>query len=96
MKKKKSMVNLWGDHIVISSLFIGLAISLIFVAATFIIVEILAKNYANIAAIKKDLLYGFGVLSILIAFIINNIWIKPQRNLIKKAEPEAVEVQEAK
>ena len=43
------MVRLWGDHIVISSLFIGLAISLAFVALTFVTIEVLAKHVAIIA-----------------------------------------------
>ena len=87
MKKKKTMVSLWGDHIVISSLFIGLAISLLFVAITFGTIELLALNYPSVASNKKDLIYGFGTLAVLVAFIINNLWIKPQRNIIAKAEP---------
>ncbi|MFA5485597.1 MAG: hypothetical protein WCY90_02060 [Bacilli bacterium] len=87
MKKKKTMVSLWGDHIVISSLFIGLAISLLFVAITFGTIELLALYYSSVASNKKDLIYGFGTLAVLVAFIINNLWIKPQRNIIAKAEP---------
>lgn len=86
MKKKKTMVSLWGDHIVISSLFIGLAISLLLVAITFVVIELLANQYPAIASNKKDLIYGFGTLAVLIAFIINNVWIKPQRTLVSKAE----------
>ncbi|OQA79128.1 MAG: hypothetical protein BWY30_00231 [Tenericutes bacterium ADurb.Bin239] len=86
MKKKKTMVRLWGDHIVISSLFIGLAISLAFVALTFVTIEILAKYIVVIAEKKKDFIYGFGTLAILIAFVINNLWIKPQRNIVKSSD----------
>lgn len=96
MKKKKTMVSLWGDHIVISSLFIGLAISLVFVAITFGIIEILAIYNSAIASNKKDLIYGFGTLSVLIAFIINNFWIKPQRNIIAKVEEKPIENPEVK
>lgn len=91
MKKKKTMVSLWGDHIVISSLFIGLAISLAFVTITFVTIEIIALNNAGVAAIKKDLIYGLGTLSILIAFIINNFWIKPQRIIVKTKTPKEAE-----
>jgi len=87
MKKKKTMVSLWGDHMVISSLFIGLAISLLFVAITFGTIELLALYYPSVASNKKDLIYGFGTSAVLVAFIINNLWIKPQRNIIAKAEP---------
>jgi len=86
MKKKKTMVRLWGDHIVISSLFIGLAISLAFVALTFVTIEVLAKHVAIIAEKKKDFIYGFGTLAILVAFVINNFWIKPQRNIVKSSD----------
>jgi len=88
MKKKKTMVQLWGDHIVISSLFIGLALSLALVALTFITITVLAHYYPTIAASKKDLIYAFGTLAVLIAFIINNMWIKPQRNIITKRDDE--------
>ncbi len=94
MKKKKTMVSLWGDHIVISSLFIGLAISLLFVAITFGTIEILAHYYHDVASNKKDLIYGFGTLAVLVAFVINNLWIKPQRNIIAKVEPIDSEVKE--
>lgn len=60
MKKKKTMVRLWGDHIVISSLFIGLAISLAFVALTFVTIEVLAKHVAIIAEKRKILFMGLG------------------------------------
>lgn len=86
MKKKKTMVSLWGDHIVLSSLFIGLAISLALVAVTFATIEILAHYYPSIASNKKDLIYGFGTLAVLVAFIINNLCIKPQRRIIDKVE----------
>lgn len=86
MKKNKTMVNLWGDHIVISSLFIGLAISLLLVALTFGVIELLAHYYISVANNKKDLIYGFGTLAVLVAFIINNLWIKPQRKIIAKAD----------
>ena len=66
MKKKKTMVRLWGDHIVISSLFIGLAISLAFVALTFVTIEVLAKHVRSLPK-KKDFIYGFGTLAILVA-----------------------------
>lgn len=89
MEKNKTMVSLWGEHIVISSLFIGLFISLSFVAVTFITIEVLSVHYSSIAAIKKDLIYGFGTLSILIAFVINNFWIKPQRNVVQKKKTES-------
>lgn len=86
MKKNKTMVSLWGDHIVISSLFIGLAISLLLVALTFGVIELLAHYYLSVANNKKDLIYGFGTLAVLVAFIINNLWIKPQRKIIAKAD----------
>lgn len=86
MKKNKTMVSLWGDHIVISSLFIGLAISLLLVALTFGVIELLAHYYISVANNKKDLIYGFGTLAVLVAFIINNLWIKPQRKIIAKAD----------
>lgn len=79
MKKKKTVVSLWGDHIVVSSLFIGLSISLFFVALTFIILEVLSHYFPSIATQKQDLTYIFGIVSILVAFVINNLWIKPQR-----------------
>ena len=88
MKKKKTMVRLWGDHIVVSSLFIGLAISLALVALTFVVIEVLALKNPSVAANKKDLMYAFGTIAVLIAFIINNLWIKPQRNIITKDERE--------
>lgn len=94
MKKKKTMVSLWGDHIVISSLFIGLALSLVFVAITFGIIELLAIYNQSVAANKKDLIYGFGTLAVLVAFIINNLWIKPQRNIIGKIEEKDSKVEE--
>ncbi len=90
MKKKKTMVRLWGDHIVISALFIGLALSLALVALTFITITVLAHYYPNVAASKKDLIYAFGTLAVLIAFVINNMWIKPQRNIITKRDDEDV------
>lgn len=96
MKKKKTMVSLWGDHIVISSLFIGLAISLSLVAMTFVVIELLAHQYPAIASNKKDLIYGFGTLAVLVAFIINNMWIKPQRTIITKANEEKSESEELK
>ena len=71
-----------------SSLFIGLAISLALVALTFVIIELIALKNATVAANKKDLIYAFGTLAVLIAFIINNLWIKPQRNIITKDERE--------
>lgn len=88
MKRKKTMVRLWGDHIVVSSLFIGLAISLALVALTFVIIELIALKNATVAANKKDLIYAFGTLAVLIAFIINNLWIKPQRNIIMKDDSD--------
>lgn len=91
MKKKKTMVRLWGDHIVISSLFVGLTVSLALVAFTFGVIEILALTNDAIAANKKDLIYGFGTLAVLIAFVINNFWIKPQRNIVVKHATKEVE-----
>lgn len=84
MKKKKTVVSLWGDHIVVSSLFIGLSISLFFVALTFIILEVLSHYIPSIAAQKQDLTYIFGIVSILVAFVINNLWIKPQRVIVEE------------
>lgn len=83
-KKKKTMIKLWGDHIVISSLFLGLFISLVLVAITFGVIELLLF-YGKIAPEqKKDLIYAFGTLAIIVGFIINNIWIRPQRNVIEE------------
>ncbi len=92
MKKKKIMVRLWGDHIVISSLFIGLLISISLVGLTFGIINLLALYYPSIAANKKDLIYIFGTVAVLIGFVINNFWIKPQRNIITKKESKDEEV----
>ena len=47
------MVRLWGDHIVISSLFIGLLISLSLVGLTFGIIALLGHYYPSIADNKK-------------------------------------------
>lgn len=94
MKKKKTTIKLWGDHIVLSSLFLGLLISLAFVAFTFGLIEVLASVNPNIATNKKDLIYAFGTLAILIAFIINNLWIKPQRNIIEKPLEKDVSTKE--
>lgn len=96
MKKKRTMVSLWGDHIVISSLFIGLAISLLLVAITFVVIELLAHEYPAIASNKKDLIYGFGTLAVLVAFIINNMWIKPQRTILTKADQDTPESEDPK
>lgn len=85
------MVRLWGDHIVISSLFIGLALSLLLVAIVFVTIEVLAHYNATVLANKKDLIYGFGTLAVLIAFVINNLWIKPQRNVIYKDDEQREE-----
>ncbi len=90
MKKKKTMVRLWGDHIVISSLFIGLLVSLSLVGLTFGIIELLAHYYPHIASNKKDLIYIFGTIAVLVGFIINNLWIKPQRNIITNKKTNAV------
>ncbi len=92
MKKKKTMVRLWGDHIVISSLFIGLLISLSLVGLTFGIIALLGHYYPSIADNKKDLIYIFGTLAVLIGFVINNLWIKPQRNIITKKQSDTEEV----
>lgn len=96
MKKKKTMVSLWGDHIVISSLFIGLAISLLLVAITFVVIELLAHQYPAIASNKKDLIYGFGTLAVLVAFIINNMWIKPQRTILTRSDQNTPESEDPK
>jgi|GEM_PF-515933 hypothetical protein len=96
MKKKKTMVSLWGDHIVISSLFIGLAISLLLVAITFVVIELLAHQYPAIASNKKDLIYGFGTLAVLVAFIINNMWIKPQRTILTRSDQDTPESEDPK
>ncbi len=91
MKKKKTMINLWSDHIVVSSLFLGLLISLLLVAATFGIIELLV--YYDVVALeqKKDLVYGFGTLAILVGFVINNLWIRPQRIVIEEKDEEIVD-----
>lgn len=85
MKKRKNMVSLWGEHIVVRSFLIGLLISLFLVGLVFVIVHFVSVNNPAITPQnKKDLLYGFGTLAITMGFIINSLWIKPQRNITEE------------
>lgn len=83
-KKQKTMIQLWGDHIVVSSLFFGLFISLVLVGITFGVIELLLFYEKIAPEQKKDLVYAFGTLAIIIGFIINNIWIRPQRIVVEE------------
>lgn len=69
MKDKKN-VTLWGEYISIKDFIISLMISL-----SILLVVILLPN------LNKDLKLIFGLIAVVVSFIINTLWIKPKRNV---------------
>ena len=69
MKDKKN-VTLWGEYISIKDFIISLMISL-----SILLVVILLPN------LNKDLKLIFGLIAVVVGFIINTLWIKPKRNV---------------
>lgn len=69
MKDKKN-VTLWGEYISIKDFIISLMISL-----SILLVVILLPN------LNKDLKLIFGLIAVVVSFIINILWINPKRNV---------------
>lgn len=76
MENKKN-IKLWGEHVNFPQFIIGLIISISILLISLFVTAKLAPD-------NKSLKLIVGLISVLVSFIINLIWIKPKRNIIVK------------
>jgi|GEM_PF-6223977 len=76
---KKKNIKIWGEHIDLKKMLLGLTLSIGLLLLTMIIFMIIGID-------KKEIKLTVGLLAILIGFILNAIFIKPRRILETKKE----------